>query len=193
MIPVTLRVRDLGSGTGSVQTFDTIEAAVAWLGARPRDVEVLGVVFEGLTREDNDRMKAAMRPLDDDERAKAKALDERDSAARAALSEKRARDQTQLADAQAAHADPNRPIELRYRYDREGLDKVDPRDEREITEAAQKAVLEWVSERMEWVASRGQTVGEAKVTVYLGDVPAKRERVVGGSFLPVTAPPKGEN
>ena len=61
------------------------------------------------------------------------------------------------------------------------------------TEEAKAAVRAWVEERMEWVASRGQTIGEAKVTVYPGPVPAKKERVVQGTFIPVTAPAKGEN
>jgi hypothetical protein len=52
-------------------------------------------------------------------------------------------------------------------------------------------VLAWVHERTEWVTGRGQIVGEAKVTVYPGPVPPKAERIVVGSFVPVSAPPAG--
>jgi hypothetical protein len=84
-------------------------------------------------------------------------------------------------------------MELLYRFNRPELSKTDPVDERPITDEAKDAVMAWVAERMEWVAGRGQTVGEAKVTVYPAALPAGKERVVTGSFVPVTAPKKGEN
>jgi hypothetical protein len=82
-------------------------------------------------------------------------------------------------------------MELRYRFNRADLENTDALDERALTEDAKRAVLAWVHERSEWVAGRGQIVGEAKVTVYPGPVPAKAERVVSGSFVPVSAPPIG--
>ncbi|MGZ3474426.1 MAG: hypothetical protein ACXWUG_09055, partial [Polyangiales bacterium] len=65
---VTLKLRDLGTGDPAVTELESVEAATAWVRARPRFVEVLGVVFEGMTREESLRMKEAMRPLDGDER-----------------------------------------------------------------------------------------------------------------------------
>jgi hypothetical protein len=193
---VMLRLRDLNKNEASVKEFESVEAAIPWLQERPRFVEVLGVVFEGLTHEDNTRLKAAMRPLDDEEHAKMEALDELEALARAqrAVDKRReAEEQSKLAQDAAKKADPNRPMELRYRYNVEELAKTDQFDDRPITKEATDAVLAWVHERMEWVADRGQTVGEAKVTVYPNDVPAKKSRVVNGSFVPVTAPAKGQN
>jgi hypothetical protein len=193
---VMLRVRDLNKNEGSVKEFESVEAALPWLKERPRFVEVLGVVFEGISHEDNMRLKAAMRPLDDEEHARMEALDELEALARAqrAVDKRReAEEQAKLAQASAKAADPNRPMELRYRYDADALAKTDQHDDRPITKEATDAVMAWVHERMEWVADRGQTVGEAKVIVYPNDVPAKKSRVVNGSFVPVTAPAKGQN
>lgn len=196
MSKVMLKLRDLGDGEGRTQEHESIEAAIGWLEKRPQFVEVLGVVFEGITREENDRMKQAMRPLDDAEKERVRALDEKSNKEREERAE--ARRKAAEADAQrlrdeAKTASPTRPMELRYRFDEPELAKTDSLDEREITEEAKAAVRAWVEERMEWVASRGQTIGEAKVTVYPGPVPAKKERVVQGTFIPVTAPAKGEN
>jgi len=194
MPKVTLRLRELGDGSGKTLEHESIEAAIAWLGARPRFTEVLGVVFEGISREDNDRMRQAMRPLDDEEKAKVHALDEKDAAERARRADERrkeAEEGTQRMREEAKNASPNRPMELRYRFDSPDLAKTDQYDDRMITAEAIAAVMAWVKEREEWVESRGQTVGEAKVTVYPNEVPAKKERVVQGTFVPVTAPDKG--
>jgi hypothetical protein len=63
MSKVMLRVRDLQTGDGLTKE---LPAATVWLTERPRCTEVLGVVLEGVTREENDRMCAAMRPLDEE-------------------------------------------------------------------------------------------------------------------------------
>jgi hypothetical protein len=63
-------------------------------------------------------------------------------------------------------------------------------DDREITDVMREAAKAWVAERNEWVEGRGQVVGEAKITIYPADVPKGQDRVVTGSFVPVTAPPK---
>jgi hypothetical protein len=196
MPKVMLRLRDLSSGEAAVKELGGIDEAVAWLRERPRMTEVLGVVFDGISREDNERMKAAMRPLEVDEATRARDLDDQAAAEREKQAEaRRAHDEAQaraIKDA-AKTADPNRPMELKYRYDQPELANTDPNDDRPVTDAAKEAVMAWVHERMEWVAGRGQTVGEAKVTVYPATVPAKAERVVSGSFVPVTAAAKGEN
>jgi hypothetical protein len=194
MPKITLRVRDLRSGESSTQELPDVDSAIVWLAARPPMVEVHGVVFEGLTREENDRMRAATRPLDEAERKSAAMHDAAAAAERAkrdAALATHAEVERHAALAAAKNADPNRPMELRYRFDRKELENTDAHDERTPTEEAKKAVLAWVDERIDWVKGRGQTVGEAKVTVYPGPVPANAERVVSGSFVPVSATPIG--
>ncbi|MBL8744263.1 MAG: hypothetical protein JNK04_24320 [Myxococcales bacterium] len=190
MPKVTLRLRGLEDGQGKVTEHGSIEEAVLWLEKRPRFVEVLGVVFEGISREDNDRMKAAMRPLDEEEREKVRLLDEKDAAARERAAEARRRETeaaTERMRQEAKNASPNRPMEVRYRFDEKELAKTDQYDDREITEAAKEAVRAWVDERQEWVKDRGQTIGEAKVTLYPNEVPAKKDRIIQGTFVPIAA------
>lgn len=196
MQKLTLRLRKLEDGAADTREFAGMDEALAWLRARPPMVEVLGVLFEGLTPEANATLKGAMRPLEADEKARIAALDEAEARARMErdIARRKEAEASALAEKAAAkNADPARPMELRYRYDWTDLQRADPNDDRPITDEARAAVMEWVNERMEWVKDRGQTVGEAKVTVYPGAVPAKKERVVAGTFVPVTAPPKGEN
>src|SRR5262249_52439327 len=147
MQKITLKLRDLTRGETSFKEFDDEAAVTAWLRARPNMVEVLGVVFEGLTAEQNARLKAANRPLDDDE----KAAEERLTAAteRAADAAKALREKENSA-ARAAHrealknADPNRPMEVRYLYNAD-LSLTDAEDPRPISDAARAAVLAWVA------------------------------------------------
>jgi hypothetical protein len=193
MAKITLKLKDLKSGETSFGEFEDEEATLAFLKERPRFTDVLGVAFGGLTTEENARLKAAMRPLDDEERAAEKALVEVE--AKAADVARAARRKEEEA-ARAVHreslknADPNRPMGVRYRYDT-GLDLVDADDPREITAEAREAVLAWVAERNEWVESRNQIVGEAKVIVWPGPLPRPgADRVQSGTFVPVTAPPK---
>jgi len=193
MHKITLKLQNLRDGETSYKEFDDEAATLAFLRARPRFVDVLGVVFEGLTPEQNARLKEAKRPLEDDERAaeeKLAQVTEKAAEAARALREK------EMAAARDAHreamknADPNRPMEVRYFYDK-SLSHTNPEDERAITDEARDAVLAWVAERNEWVESRGQIVGEAKVTVWPGPIPKKgADRVQGGTFIPCTAPPK---
>ena len=196
MPKVMLRLRDLKTGQGSTKEFDDVEATIPWLAERPHFTEVLGVVFEGISHEDNERMKAASRPLDEEERAAVARHEAEEQERRRKLAEQRAKENAEAEKARveaAAKAPPDRPMELRYRYDQDGLSNTDQLDQRPITDEARAAVMDWVKERMEWVADRGQTVGEAKVTVYPTTVPKGKDRVLHGTFVPVTAPPKGEN
>ena len=188
-----LKLENMQTGEPSMQEFPDEEATIAWLGQRPRFTDVLGVVFEGLTREQNDRLKKSMRPYDDEEKAAEKALADKRRAEADAQREARAREDAVV---QAAHReaqknlDPNRSMEVRYRYDT-GLSLVDRDDTREISDEVREAVMAWVAERNEWVESRGQIVGEAKVTVYPAALPkAGVDRVKHGSFVPVTGPKK---
>lgn len=195
MAKLELRVRDLKTGDGSLQAFDDEAAAAAWLGARPRFVEVLGVATLDLPSEVNARLKAALRPLDPEEREKERELEASlDAAARARneLKQKQEKESAAAHAAALAGADPDRPMEVHFRYDKD-LELTDRADTRPITPAAREAVMAWVAERDEWVQGRGQVVGDAKVTVWPGPLPASAggERVKAGTFVPVTAPAKG--
>lgn len=193
MPKIMLKLEDLKTGDASNRELDGEEATIAFLKARPRFVDVLGVVFEGLTPEQNARLKAAMRPLDDDERAAEEAL--KKARERAALAMRAERQKVEEA-AQARHreamknADPNRAMEVRYLHNAP-LALVDHSDPREISDEAREAVLAWVAERNEWVADRGQIVAEAKVWVWPAKLPKPTsDRVQGGTFIPVTGPAK---
>lgn len=189
---IDLRVCDLHTGDRTVVSFPSEEAALAWLKDRPRFQQVLGVAMMDLAPEIDARLRAALRPLDAEEQARLTALEAELAAAAQAKAEEAARRDEAAAAAQRAAqaaAPPDRPMEIRYRYDRD-LEVVDANDPRPITPEAREAVLAFVAEREEWVRDRGQVVGEAKVTVYPGALPpaAKGERVKSGSFVPVTAP-----
>lgn len=190
---IMLKLEHMNTGDPSVQEFPDEEATIAWLQQRPRFTDVLGVVFEGLTKEQNARLKAAMRPYDDEEKAAEKAL--QDKRRQEAEAQREVREKADAA-AQAAHRQaqknlsPDRPMEVRYRYD-SGLSIVDRDDPREISDEVRAVVMAWVAERNEWVESRGQIVGEAKVTVLPGALPKPgADRVQHGSFVPVTGPKK---
>lgn len=190
---IMLKLEDLNTGEPSLKDFPDEAQAAAWLRERPRFTDVLGVVFEGLSREQNDRLKGAMRPLDEEEKAAEKSLAESREKKAQAEREKRARDDEAVQKAFEAtqqNLDPNRSMELRYRYDT-GVAAADPRDTRVISEELHAAVMAWVEERNEWVASRAQVVGEAKITVWPGVLPKpSAERIQHGTFVPVAAPKK---
>lgn len=193
MAKIMLKLEDLKTGDASTKELANEEETIAFLKARPRFVDVLGVVFEGLTPEQNARLKAAMRPLEDDERAADAALKSaRSRAAEAMAAERRKVEEAAHARHREAmkNADPARAMEVRYLHNAP-LSLVDQTDPREITDEAREAVLAWVAERNEWVIDRGQIVAEAKVWVWPAKLPKPNaERVQGGTFIPVTAPPK---
>lgn len=194
MPKITLKLRDLDKGDQRFEEFDGEEQTIAYLRARPNMVDVLGVAFEGLTPEQNARLKEAMRPLDAAELAAEKKLEEEVQRAHDAAREVRAKEEEV---ARAAHretmktADPHRVMELRYRYNSTELEPVDPEDTREISQELRDAVKAWVAERNEWVESRNQVVGEAKISCWPGNLPKPgADRIQNGTFIPVTAPPK---
>lgn len=194
MSKITLKLQDLHTAETTFREFDDEPAAVAFLQERPRFTDVLGVVFEGLSKEQNARLRSAMRPLDDEEReAEAKLTVAAQKKKEEAEALQRMQDEAQQAAHRAAlrSADPDRQMELRYRYDT-GLAIIDQADPRELTDEVREAVMAWVAERNEWVASRGQVVGEAKVSVWPGKLPKGADRVHAGSFVPVTAAAKPE-
>lgn len=191
---IELRVRDLRTGDASIVGFESEEAALKWLAARPRYTDVLGAATLDLPSELVGRLRAALRPLDAEEQRLEDALDAAaQEAARKRNEEQKAREQAERDAHRAAMrgADPNRPMEVHWTFNRE-MELTDPADERPITDEAREAVLAWVRERDEWVRDRGQVVGDAKVTVWPGPLPAsaRGERVKGGTFIPVSAPAK---
>jgi flagellar motility protein MotE (MotC chaperone) len=188
-----LQVRDLKTGERAPKSFESVEEAKKWLADRPKYAEVLGVASHHIPPEVNDELRAAMRPLDAEE----KILEQQLAATERADIEKRAEERRKKEQAEAdkhradmKNADPNRPLEIRYVYNR-GVQAVDPEDTRAISDEVKAAIKAWVDERNEWVESRNQVVGDARITVWPGPIPAgKTERIITGSFVPVTAPAK---
>jgi hypothetical protein len=188
--PIKLRIRNLQTRETGVAAFETDAEAFLWLKDRPRFVEVIGMAGQTTVAMDvQDRLKGAMRPLDDDERVAEREAElaiekeelERDKVGRANEAEMQAKHQ-----AEARTADPERLMEVRWRFDRDMV-LTDQHDPRPIPDEARAAVLAWIAERNEWVAGRGQTVGECTVKVWPGKMPAKEsERVKEGKFVPVS-------
>ena len=184
-----LRVRDLNSGVSSLVSFDSEEAATAWLVARPKFIEVLGVATLGLDNDANNRLKASLRPLDPEEKLLERRLEAAIDAVTREREEEKMRREREASDAHRAAlrgADPNRIMEVHWTFNAE-MTLVDPADERKIPDEAREAVVAWVRERDEWVKDRNQVVGDAKVMVWPGPIPAGEERVKRGTFIPVTA------
>ena len=188
-----LYIRNLQTGDREQKVFESEQEALEYLKNRPKFAEVLGVASDDVPPELNDQLRAATRPLDEEE----KLLDRQRTAAledearkRAQKEQKRAVEEAAKHRDEIANADPNRPLEIRYRFN-EGLSVADPVDTRAITDEARAAMMAWIEERNSWVASRGNVVGEAKVSVYPGPLPDRvTERVDVGTFIPVTAPKK---
>ncbi|MBN2193079.1 MAG: hypothetical protein JW751_09710 [Polyangiaceae bacterium] len=186
----SLQVRDLRSGERSRRVFESMDEAQAWLVARPRYTDVLGVFAQEVTPEESKHLKACCRPLDEEERVLEQALDRAsEQEAQRRQRERQLAEVAAVAEARvvAAHAEPNRPIEVVYRFSGE-IEVVDQNDDRAITEEVRAAVLAFVAERNRWIQSRGQVVGQAKVTVWPGVVPdGTAERVIHGTFVPVSS------
>ncbi len=188
-----LYTRDLQTGAREQKPFESEDEALEFLQNRPKFLEVLGVATDEVPHDVNQRLRSAMRPLDEEE----KLLERQLQQATDDLLRERAKERAEKEAAEAvklhkeaADADPNRPMEVRYRYNAE-LASADQLDTRTISDEAREAVNAWVAERNTWVESRGQVVGEAKLTVHAGPLPeGVSERVVMGTFVPVSAPAK---
>lgn len=180
-----LNVRDLQKDLEGTQTFESVDAAKAWLEDRPKFIQVLGVASLHISKEVGKELRACMRPLDEDERQlKEQLATNAEEAARqrakAMLQAEAERHRVEM-----ASADPNRPMDVSYRYDTE-MSLIDVADAREITPEARQAIMAWVNERNTWVKSRSQVVGVANVKVWPGPIPeGKGERVIMGDFVPV--------
>ena len=187
-----LQLRDLSTGKTFQKTFESVEEGKQWLRQRPQGIDVLGVASHHVPKDVSNELRAAMRPLDDAERTMdQKREEERDAAVQKAAEERRQREAAEAARhaAAIATADPNRPMQLRWRFNT-GLALIDPADPRPITDEARAAVDAWIAERNEWVKSRGQVVGDASIEVWPGPIPEGKgaERVISGTFIPVSAP-----
>lgn len=186
MATIELRVRNLETDEIGNAAFESERDAIAWLRARPHRMEVLGPATP-MSDDVAGRLRAAMRPLDADERALVEATHRAArEAVRAQAEEERRRADEAVAEARrAAAADPDRPLRLRWTYDG-GLTHAEVDDARPISPEVHASVLAWVRERDEWVRDRGQMVGDATCTVVGGEV-------VDGRFVPVTAVAKPTN
>src|SRR4051794_16648756 len=119
MAKIDLRVGDLNTAEASIMVFETEEAAIAWLTARPRFTEVLGVASGGIDHEVDMRLPPALRPLDADEKALEQKWGAEPSAkVRAGKEAERKRPRA----AEKAHraamktADPNRVMEVHWTF-----------------------------------------------------------------------------
>ena len=188
---IKLRIRNLKTRENGVVEFEAEPGAAVWLKDRPRFVEVLGVAGQTAIPMDlQERLRAILRPLDEDERLVARELElavEKEDLERQTEARKREIEAAQKHAEAMRTGDPDRLMEIHWRFDK-GMNLTDPVDPRAITDAAREAVLAWVAERNEWVAGRGQCVGECTVKVWPGKMPpGTEERVKEGRFFPVSA------
>jgi hypothetical protein len=189
-VTIQLRIRNLKTRETGVAAFETEAEARRWLEERPPFVEAMGIAGQTpVPMEVQERLRAAMRPLDADERLAERELElalekedlEREKEARKAEQEAHQRHLESM-----RTADPDRLMEVHWRFDA-GMRLTDAHDPRPIPDVAREAILAWIAERNEWVAGRGQTVGECTVKVWPGKLPPKQdERVKEGRFVPVS-------
>ncbi|MEX1363194.1 MAG: hypothetical protein AB1Z98_08715 [Nannocystaceae bacterium] len=193
---IELEIREIRTGTNKIAAFETVADAETWLRQRPAFTEVLGPTRDSsMSPGDDERLRAAMRPLDEQERA---AQAERDQRQVAALREAQAAEQAELEREEHARrealrsADPNRPMAIEWEHGA-GLRNADPADERPIPAVVVEAVQAWVAERNQWIHPRRQYVAKAELVVWPGPVPSGEERVhSGGQFEPLFGTPPGE-
>jgi hypothetical protein len=187
---IKLRIRNLQTRETGVVEFPTEAEAHLWLKDRPRFVDVIGVAGQTpIPMEVQDRLKGAVRPLDTEEQLAEREFElaaEKESLEREKAShQQQVEEQRQAAEA-ARTADPDRLMEVHWRFGQ--MQITDPHDPRPISDLAREAIAAWVAERNEWVAGRGQCVGECTVKVWPGKMPSKdSERVKEGRFVPVSA------
>ncbi len=187
---IDLQIRHLKTGETSQQKFASREEAEAWLKNRPRFVDVLGVASHHIDRDVSLALRALKRPLDDEEKALGASQDKAREEALRRQAEEQRKATAAAADkhrAAMADADPNREMDIRWRFD-SGMSPADGADPRAISDEVRAAVEAWIAERNEWVKGRGQVVGEAGVKVWPAVVPEGAQRIISGTFVPVTAP-----
>jgi hypothetical protein len=189
-VTIKLRIRNVKTGFAEIIDFETEPDALKWLNERPPFMDVMGAAgVVPVAMDLQARLKAAMRPLTEDERLADRELQLKlDKLDLDKQTESRKKD----LENQAKHVetmrtgDPDRIMEIQWRFNAD-MKLTDPADPRAITEDARAAVLAFIAERNEWVARRGQCVGECTVKVWPGKLPAgKDERVSEGRFVPVS-------
>jgi hypothetical protein len=187
-MPVQLKIRDIRTGKAQVAEFESIGDAETWLRERPPFVEVMGPPSQGAIAPDDEiRLRDAIRPLDDEEKAAQTQQDERDAAAMRdmlAKEQDRMKQQMQTQREAMRNADPDRLMPIAWERGK-GCHNADPADDRPVTEAVKHAVQAWVKERDGWVHARGQYLVDAMVTAWPGPIPSgnEDERVqAGGKF-----------
>lgn len=187
-----MKVRRMKTGETMIATLDSFEDALAFLRERPDFLEVVSVLSD-TSAADRGRLRDAMRPYSDEERALKDEFAAKHDAAVAEQMRKEMQEAQVLADKamrDAIAADPNRPMAVRWEID-EGYSVADPNDPREINDDVKRAIEAWVAERNTWIADRGQFVGEATVQVYPLDPPEGEARVLqGGQFAARLRDPK---
>jgi hypothetical protein len=180
MSKLELQIRHMHTGKTEIAELPSLDDALAWLAERPAFVEVTRVrtrVPESVEA----RLREAMRPLDEAEKALQRQQDEAAEAARRAELERMQAE----AEAETASGGGAADREMELRFTRgEGLVLADPGDTREITEAARRAALAWLRERESWVHPRRQHVAAATLRVWPASVPSGNEsdRVLDGEF-----------
>ncbi len=192
MAKLDLRLRDLETAELLIASFESEDDAATWLRERPPMMEVIGLIADSSDPVMHQMLRAAVRPLDPDEAEVVQRMDAADAVARTAREIEHVRRSAAEAEAHREsmrQADPNRLMQISW-VRAEGFSMMDPADEREVTPAAQAAVLEWVRERDGWVADRGMIVVEATLSVWPGDLPKGETRVQqGGKFIPAAPLP----
>jgi hypothetical protein len=179
-----MKVRRMKTGETMIATLDSFEDALEFLRERPDFLEVVSVLSD-TSAADRGRLRDAMRPYSDEERALKDEIAAKHDAAIAEQMRKEMQEAQGLAEKamlDAIAADPNRPMSVRWEIT-EGYSVADPNDPREINDDVKRAIEEWVAERNTWIADRGQFVGEATVQVYPLAPPEGEGRVLqGGQF-----------
>ena len=186
---IQLKIREMRTGHAQVAEFESVDDAETWLRERPQFVEVLGPARENtLSPGDDKRLREALRPMDDEEKAAQAEQDARDVKAMQDMVAKEAkRAQEQLAAKREANrtADPHRLVPIVWERGK-GCRNSDETDDRPVTELIEKAVEAWVAERNTWVHERGKYLIDANVQVWPGPIPnggTEDERVErGGQF-----------
>jgi hypothetical protein len=190
-MPVRLKIRRMKTNETLVAEFADLDDAETWLRERPQFVDVIGTIGE-LGDADDQRLRTALRPFDDEERAVIAAQDQAFAKAEAAaLARAQLEAEAALAErrAELANADPNRPMMVAW-VRGVGCRNADRADARDVTELARAAVLAWVRERDTWVHPRGQFIATADVVVWPGPIPGGDEddRIQpGGQFSAVSS------
>jgi len=165
MAQIRLRIRQLQDGDVMVAEFPDEDVAEAWLRERPPFIEVLRME-SAAPAEIEARLRAAMRPFDDEERGLQDAHQQRLLAQRTA----------ELKGLMEPEPEPDAGRLMHVRWDRvRGLSLDDSRDDRTIPPAVYAAVDAWVRERDSWVVDRGEQVVAASLSVWPAAVPSGRE------------------